>query len=393
MNERDFVMREETNKIQNTADFYEAAVKRNQTIVKTSIIGIITNVFLSGFKAAVGVISHSISVTLDAVNNLTDAISSIITIVGAKLSAKRPDKKHPLGHGRAEYLSALIVAAIVLYAGITAFTESVKKIIHPEKPEYSVVSLVIIATAVAVKIVLGLYVKKQGVKVDSGSLIASGSDALFDAVISASVLISAVIYMIWGISLEAYVGIIISLFIVKSGIEMITETVNDIIGRRSDPELTKKIKSIISSHEGIRGAYDLIINNYGPGKNFASVHIEVPDTMTANEIDETERHLAEDVYVETGIIMTAIGVYSYNTKDEEAAKIREDVRSAVLAHEWALQVHGFYIDIPAKDMRFDVVLSFDIGSKEALETLYAELNEMYPGYRILIAPDVDLSDI
>ena len=374
-------------------DFYDAAVKRNKIIVRTSIIGIVTNVFLAGFKAAVGFATHSIAVTLDAVNNLTDAISSIITIVGAKLSAKRPDKKHPLGHGRAEYLSAMIVAAIVLYAGITAFTESVKKIISPEKPDYSVISLVIIAVAVAVKIVLGLYVRKQGVRVDSGSLIASGSDALFDAVISGSVLLSAVIYMIWGVSLEAYVGIIISIFIVKSGIEMIKETINDIIGRRSDPELTKQIKSIISSHDGVQGAYDLIINNYGPGKNYASVHIEVSDTMTANEIDLIERHLTDDVYYETGIILTGIGVYSFNTQDDEAAKIRDEVKELVLSHEWAIQVHGFYIEIPAKDMRFDVVLSFGIDSRVALGILYSELNEKYPGYRIAIAPDVDLSDI
>ena len=377
----------------NSEDFIEAAETRNRIIVKTSIIGIITNVLLSGFKAGVGILTRSIAVTLDAVNNLTDAISSIITIVGAKLSAKRPDKKHPLGHGRAEYISAMTVAAIVLYAGITALIESVKKVISPEKPDYSVISLVIIAVAVAVKIVLGLYVKKQGVKVNSGSLIASGSDALFDAIVSGSVLVSAIIYMIWGVSLEAYVGILISGFIIKSGIEMISETVNDIIGRRSDPELTKQIKSIISSHEGVRGAYDLIINNYGPDKNYASVHIEVPDSMTANEIDMIERHLTEDVYVETGIILTAIGVYSYNNRDEAAVKIRDDVERIVLAHDWAIQVHGFYIEIPAKDMRFDVVLSFGIEPKEALRIIHAELAEAYPGYRIIIAPDVDLSDI
>ncbi|MBR6360379.1 MAG: cation transporter [Clostridia bacterium] len=386
-------MEEKTNNLPGSDEFYEAAVRRNRIIVKTSVIGIVTNVFLAGFKAAVGFIAHSIAVTLDAVNNLTDAISSIITIVGAKLSAKSPDKKHPLGHGRAEYLSAMIVAAIVLYAGITAFIESVKKIISPEKPEYSVVSLVIIAVAVAVKIVLGLYVRKQGIKVDSGSLTASGSDALFDAIISASVLICAIIQMIWGVSLEAYVGLLISLFIIKSGFEMISETVNDIIGRRSDPELTKKVKSLIASHEGVRGAYDLIINNYGPGKNYASVHIEVPDSMTANEVDMIERHLTEDVYAETGIILTAIGVYSYNTQNDEASAIRDNVESIVLAHEWAIQVHGFYVDTEAKDMRFDVVLSFGIEHKEALATIRRELAQPYPDYRITIAPDVDLSDV
>lgn len=372
---------------------YETALKRNKTIVRTSIIGIAANVMLAAFKAAVGAISNSIAVTLDAVNNLSDAISSIITIIGAKLSAKRPDKKHPLGHGRAEYLSAMIVAAIVLYAGITAFTESVKKIIHPETPDYSTVSLVIIAVAVLVKIILGTFVKRQGVKVNSGSLIASGSDALFDAVLSSSVLASAIIYLIWGISLEAYVGVVISIFIIKSGIEMMKETVNDIIGKRSDPELTKQIKSLICSDGSVMGAYDLIINNYGPDKNYASVHIEVADTLTADEIDVIERRLTEKVYSETGIILTAIGVYSYNTQDNESAQIREKIRKTVMAHEWALQIHGFYVDVSDKNMRFDVVLSFDIEPKEALGILYSETAELFPDYKVSIAPDVDLSDI
>ena len=178
---------------------------RDKVIIRTSIIGILTNVFLASFKAVIGLISNSIAVTLDAVNNLSDALSSIITIVGTKLAGKLPDKKHPLGHGRIEYLSAMIVSGIVLYAGITSTVESVKKIIHPEKPDYSVISLVFIAVAVIVKIILGRYVKIKGEQVNSGSLIASGADAMFDAILSASVLASAIIFMLSGFSLEAYV--------------------------------------------------------------------------------------------------------------------------------------------------------------------------------------------
>ena len=196
----------------------QSVVSRDQVIIRTSIIGIMTNVFLAAFKAFVGIVSHSIAVTLDAVNNLSDALSSIITIVGTKLAGKRPDKKHPLGHGRVEYLSAMIVSGIVLYAGITSAVESVKKIIHPEKAEYSTVSLIIIAVAIAVKLILGKYVKTQGEKVNSGSLVASGSDATFDAILSASVLASAIIFLATGISLEAWVGVVIAVFIIRSGI-------------------------------------------------------------------------------------------------------------------------------------------------------------------------------
>ena len=158
---------------------------REKQIIKTSIIGIIANVFLASFKAGVGLLSHSVAVVLDAVNNLSDALSSIITIIGTKLAAKEPDKKHPLGHGRYEYLTAMVISVIVLYAGFTSLIESVKKIISPEKPDYSTISLIIIAVAVLVKIILGTYVKKVGRDVKSDSLIASGTDALFDSIISA----------------------------------------------------------------------------------------------------------------------------------------------------------------------------------------------------------------
>ena len=213
-------------------DLSTETVIREKTIVRTSIVGIVTNVLLVGFKAFVGLMSNSIAIILDAVNNLSDALSSVVTIIGAKLGAKQPDKKHPLGYGRIEYLSSMIVAALVLYAGITSLVESIKKIIHPEAADYSTVTLVIISVAIAVKLILGLYVKKQGKKVNSGALVASGSDALFDAILSASVLASAIVYLIWGISLEAYVGVIIAGFIVKAGVEMMIETLNDIIGKR-----------------------------------------------------------------------------------------------------------------------------------------------------------------
>ena len=202
------------------SDIVLLSANREKAIVRTSIVGIVTNILLVAFKAFVGLVSNSIAVILDAVNNLSDALSSVVTIIGAKLGAKQPDKKHPLGYGRIEYLSSMIVAALVLYAGITSLVESAKKIIHPEAADYSTVSLIIISVAIAVKLVLGIYVKKQGRAVSSGALVASGSDALFDAILSASVLASAVIYLIWGISLEAYVGVVIAGFIIKAGIEM-----------------------------------------------------------------------------------------------------------------------------------------------------------------------------
>ena len=376
----------------NSSDIAVLAANREKTIVKTSVIGIITNLLLVGFKAFVGLISNSIAVILDAVNNLSDALSSVVTIIGAKLGAKQPDKKHPLGYGRIEYLSSMIVAALVLYAGITSLVESIKKIIHPEAADYSTVSLIIIGVAIAVKLVLGLYVRKQGKKVSSGALEASGSDALFDAILSASVLASAIVYLIWGVSLEAYVGVVIAGFIIKAGIEMMIETLNDIIGKREDAETTKELKEIICAEENVLGAYDVTLFNYGPNKNYGSVHIELPDTMSVDDVDRITRRIQTDVFKKTGVILTGIGVYSFNTSDDEAAKMRNAIQKTVMAHDWALQMHGFYADTEKKTIRFDVVVSFEVDRKEALETLCGEVKALYPEYDILIVPDVDIAD-
>ena len=370
----------------------EAAVQREKVIVRTSIIGILANLFLAGFKAAVGLAAHSIAVILDAVNNLSDALSSVITIVGTKLAGKEPDREHPLGYGRIEYLTAMIVAGIVLYAGITSLTESVKKIIHPEAADYSTVSLIIIAAAVVVKLILGAYVKGQGKKVNSASLVASGSDASFDAILSASVLASAIIFLLTGLSLEAWVGVVIACFIIKSGIEMMVETLNDILGKRTDPELAAAIKKTIGEDPDVHGAFDLFLYNYGPDKNYGSVHVEVNDTMTADEIDAMDRRIQFNVFKKHGVILTGIGIYSVNTKNDEAGNMRRTVLETVMAHDYALQFHGFYVNTEAKQMTFDVVLSFDCDRAQAIAELRGEIQALYPDYCVNVQGDIDVSE-
>ena len=365
---------------------------RQKIIVQTSIVGIITNVFLAAFKAVIGFLSHSIAISLDAVNNLSDALSSVITIIGAALGALKPDKDHPLGHGRIEYLSSLLVSAIVLYAGLTSLVESVKKIIHPEEANYSAASLIILAVAIVAKLILGQYVKRQGKKANSGALIASGQDAFSDAVLSASVLGSAIIFTLWNISLEPYVGAVISIFIIKSGYEMTTETLDDILGHRSDPELSRKIKAILTEEPEVNGAYDLLLHNYGPGKDYGSVHIELPDTMTVDEVDRLTRKVEMRVYQETGVILTGIGVYSYNTTNEEAMRIRNAVQKTVMSHDWVLQMHGFYVDTEKKILQCDVVISFDTDRKAAFQTVVDEVQALYPDYTLQIFSDSDISD-
>ncbi len=370
-----------------------AAAGREKTIIRTSILGIAANVFLAAFKAVIGLSANSVAIISDAVNNITDALSSVITIVGTKLAGKAPDKKHPLGYGRIEYFSALIVSAIVLYAGITTVVDSIKKIIHPEDVNYSITSLIILAAAIVVKLVLGAYTKKKGKDVNSGSLTASGQDAFQDAILSASVLASAVVYMLWKVNLEAYVGAVIGLFIVKAGVEMILEALNEMLGSRADSELSKSIREVLLREPEVHGVYDLFIHNYGPDKNIASVHVEVLDTLNAHEIDTLTRKLQLAVYSELGVILQAVGIYSINTANDKAANIREDIRRRIFEHEGVLQFHGFYLDEEQKFILFDIILDFAIPDRKALyQQICQEIQEAYPEYRIQIALDVDISD-
>ena len=369
-------------------------LSREKTIIQTSIIGIIANVFLAGFKAVIGLMTNSIAIVLDAVNNISDAGSSLITIVGTKLAGKEPDKKHPFGYGRIEYLSAMIIAVIVLYAGITSFVESVKQIIHPETPEYNTVSLVIVAVAVMVKILLGRYVKGVGEKVNSDSLVNSGEDATLDSVISASTLVAAGIFLVFHVSLEAWLGAIISIVIIKSGIEMLKGTISQILGESNDVELVRQIKETVTGFPDVQGAYDLVLNNYGPDTWNGSIHIEVPDTYSADQLDRLIRKIQMEVYRKYHIVLTAIGVYSVNTKDEEIIETQKKVREIVFSHPHVNQMHGFYLNKEEKSMRFDLVISFDAKDRRALyREVVSDVQKAFPDYTLQAAMDIDYSEV
>ena len=366
---------------------------RDKTIIRTSIIGIAANVFLAAFKAFVGLTANSIAIVMDAVNNLSDAASSVITIIGTKLAGKEPDKKHPFGYGRIEYLSAMLISMLVLYAGVTAFVESVKKIIHPDTPEYSAAALIIVAVAVVVKIVLGRYVKRVGEKVNSDSLINSGADATMDSIISASTLVAAGIYLLFHISLEAWLGAIIAAVIIKSGIEMLRDTLSKILGERADAQLARDIKETVTGFPEVSGAYDLVLHNYGPDAFNGSVHIEVPDTLSADDLDKLLRKIMVEVYQKHNVLLTAIGVYSVNTKDPEAAAAREEVSRIVLAHPHVLQMHGFYLDRAEKTLRFDIVVSFDAKDRgQVYREVCEAVQQAYPDYTLQVAMDTDFSE-
>lgn len=362
--------------------------ERERIIIRTSMKGIIANLSLTGLKALAGVMSGSIAIISDAVNNLTDAMSSVVTILGTKLASKEPDKKHPMGYGRIEYLATMIIAAIILYAGVTTVTESINKIINPDDVDYPSITLLIMALAVIVKIILGKHFQHVGKKVRSDSLIASGKDAMWDAVLSASVLICAIIYIVWSINLEAYVGIMIAAFIIRTGIEILIDTLNNILGKRMDEGFTDSIKKTICEDPRVYGAYDLIIHTYGPDKLIASVHIEVPSSLAAHELDIMERRIAERVYAKHGVLMGGIGVYSV---DDSTKELREEVTDLVMSYDGVIQVHGFNLDRKNNIMNLDIIIDFSIKNrKEIFEKIRADVARHYPQYTVSMVLDGDI---
>ena len=366
---------------------------REKIVIKTSIISIISNILLAGFKASIGLISNSIAIISDALNNLSDVLSSIITIIGTKLARKAPDKKHPFGYGRIEYITSLVVSAIVLYAGITALIESIKKVIHPTTPNYSYITLIILICAILVKFILGTYVINKGKEVNSDSLVASGADAFNDGILSISVLISTIIYMLFNISIEAYIGILVSLFIIKAGIDLIKESANNVLGTRVETNLAKSIKKDIKQENKVQGVYDLVLNDYGPEKYLGSVHIEVEDELKVSEIDKISRSISKKIYDKYGVLLHTIGVYSINTKDKNIIKARDEITKIVFSNKEILEMHGFYLDEKEKTISFDIIIDFEAKNhKEIYKKIYDEVQNKYKDYKINITLDVDTSD-
>ena len=364
---------------------------RNKTIVKTSILGIVVNIILVVFKAIIGLIANSIAIILDAVNNLTDVLSSLITIIGTKLSNKAPDKKHPYGHGRIEYFTSVIISMIILLAGITAGKESIEKIIHPASTEYSVISLIIIAIAVMAKFFLGRYVKKVGNKVNSQSLVASGQDAFMDSILSFTTLVAAILNYIWHYNIEGFLGVLISIVIIKAAIELLSGNVNSLLGERADKELTTKLKERILSFEDVQGVYDLNLHNYGPTKMVASVHIQVRSNMTAEEIHILTREIEYLIYGEFGIALT-IGIYAANDEGEYG-EIKQDIESIIKQYKSVLQVHGFYVDKAKSNVYFDLILDFEEENKtQILNEIVEKLKQKYENYNFNVILDSDITD-
>ena len=367
-------------------------MNRSQKIIRTSIIGIVANVLLAAFKAVVGILASSVAIVMDAVNNLSDALSSVITIIGTKLSERPADREHPFGFGRVEYFSAIIIAVIVLSAGVTSLIESVKKIIEPTEPDYTTVTLIVIAVAIVVKLILGQYVKRQGQQLKSDALIASGSDALFDAIITLATLVSAGIMLLWHVSLDGILGALISIIIIKAGFDMLASPINELLGARVSDKLVKDIKKEVSDFKGVHGVYDIILHNYGPNVLIGSLHINVYDTMNAHEIHGLTRRITEQMFERHGIIMT-VGIYAVATGSNRRAELQSMVMQTLAKHKEIVQVHGFYYFEDEHRISVDVVPDISVHDDTTLiAQLTNEIKALVPEEETTIVIDHNYSE-
>jgi cation diffusion facilitator family transporter len=367
-------------------------MNRSKEIIRVSFMGIFANVILVAVKAVVGFASNSTAIILDAVNNLSDALSSVITIVGTRLARKSADKEHPFGHGRIEYITSFIVAILVIAAGVSSLKESVEKIITPPVTNYSAATIAVISAGIIAKLLIGNYFIKKGRELNSGSLSASGTDANGDALISVATLISVLVSMLFNVELDGILGAVISAFIIKTGISIVTQTVSDIIGVRIDSELANGIIDTVCSFPGIRGAYDMTIHSYGPEEYLGSLHVEVDDDMTIREFDALTREIVNTVYSRYGVYLT-IGVYASSDTEKTTKEIHTAVHEVISNYAAVLQEHGFYFKKEDGSVTFDLLVDFSEPDPEGLlDRIRKELEERFPGYTFNINLDKDFGE-
>ena len=367
---------------------------RFKAIFKASIIGIVVNVFLALLKLIIGSLTHSLAIVSDGINNFADATSSLITMLGAALAGKAPDKKHPFGYGRIEYLSSLIISGLVLYAGLAALVEAVKSIISPSAADYSKVSLIIISIAVVIKIILSLYTQRVGKQVNSDSLIASGKESILDVFVSITTLVAAFIYISFNISIENYLAAVIAIVIIKTGIELLLETVSKLLGNAGDIETIKAVLATIRQVDNVNNAHDLVLYDYGPDTFLGSVHIDINDTLNASDIDALTRQITEAVLAKNNVYLSAIGIYSKNTDDADVIALREEIKKYALSYEGVTGFHGFYFNKAAGKISFDLVITLDIKDRNAAyANVVAALKSKYSMYDFTIGMDMDVNEL
>lgn len=360
---------------------------REREIVKGSVIGIIGNMLLVAFKLVVGFASSSIAIILDGVNNATDALSSIVTIVGTKLSQRCPDAQHPFGYGRIEYLTSVIIAVIILVAGILSLRESVLKIINPGTPTYSTITIIVIIVAIIAKVGLGICFKRYGDRTHCEALIASGIDSNYDAVLSAGTLVVAFAQNLWGVNIDGIVGLVISLVVCKAGLEVLRDALHPIIGKPEDKALVTAIAEYVRSFPEVKGVCDIVLDDFGPHRLIGLLSIEVPDDMTAQRIAMVTREISEGLRRKFNLI-ASVGICAENTTNR-FAPMHDHLKAIVKSKPEILGTHGFYVDEANKTCCFDLVVDFNADEEAVSRTVAEAMEKDFPAYRFDVRTDAD----
>lgn len=359
------------------------------------IVGIIFNLLLFFIKFFVGIITGSIAVTADAFNNLSDTISSIITILGFRLSNLPPDKEHPFGHGRSEYIASLIMSFIIILVGLDFAKSSITRILNPSPVHFDIIAFILLLITIAIKVWLSLFNRFIGKKIGSKALEISAFDSLGDVFASSIVLISFVVAKFTSLPLDGYVGLFVSLFILYAGYKLLKETISPLLGESPDPSLVDNIKKELLSYEYVSGVHDLIIHNYGVGKFMASIHAEIPadiDIMTIHDvIDTAEREISEKLKIVLVIHMDPISI-----EEDEVKSAREEIEKIISQNPVIKSIHDFRIigKGEKKSLVFDVVItpnSKKISDAEIIEFISSRIKKVHEHFTCIITVDREFS--
>ncbi len=358
-------------------------MNRENQIIRASTINIAGNVLLAVVKGITGTLTGSIAITLDAVNSLADALSSVIAIIGTKLAGKSADRDHPFGYGRIEYLSSIVIAALILSAGISSFVEALRSIIHPTDPQYSVVTILIVAAAACVKFGLGALLLREGKRLGSGSLIGSGTDSFMDGGVSCATCVAGIVYMAFGWKVESWLAAVIALLIIKGGISLLFETASKLLGERADPEIVAKVEREAQSVDKVKLANGLVLQDFGPDRLTGSIHLTVDGQMSVAEFDTVARATQNRVYENCGVVLTGVTPYPDVTADDASLReIRTAVSHIVWSNDNVVDLRGLYVDSNTSTVRFDAIVKFGSGDRTELQTqLLAACEAECPGWK------------
>lgn len=362
---------------------------RDGTVIVTSAIGIIVNLLLAAVKIVVGALASSIAIVSEGINNASDSASSLITIVGTKLSGKSPTKEHPFGFGRVEYLTSLIVALLILITGAELLISSVKLVISPAEISVSYVSLAVVAVSAAVKLLLGSYTIGKGKAVSSGTLIAVGTDCRNDSVVSAVTIASALVFLLFRYSVDAWAGIVTSGFILKSGFDVLSDTIGKILGEPADKELADKIYKEVRDTPCVINAADMMLHNYGPDYYSGSVNIEIDHDKTMGEVYEIIHDLQLRIMYRYGVVMV-FGMYAVDSDDPEQRELRRVIARFVVGYDHVVSYHALYLPQEKKQVYCDLVVDYELKDRDALEADFrALIAEKYPGYEVILTIETE----